>query len=447
MATFKICVFKHHQRKDNKFPVFIRVCWKRKYSYIRTEYYVVKQQIRSRGATFELQDAFIINELNIRIAKYETLKATKLKSNIEQYPARELADYFKKESLPGTDTSIDFVEFSLRYAGTVKHSTAKTLRRSVNAMIDYCNGRTRIAISEITARFLEGFDRYLRTTRTIRRKDQRGNMVTTTRAGLSDVGVWDYMTAVKTLFNAAIREYNDEDRGEIRIAHYPFRTYKPRKVPETAKRVLTIEQIRSIYEINVAKLATKRSILARDIFMLSFLLAGMNLADMYYLKAKDYKAGRISYCRQKTKDRRQDRAFISIKVFPEAEQYIKKYRDPKGEHLFCFSSLYSTYDTFTANINKGLKVVAAAVEINEDLSSYYARFSFATIARNNCGVSRDDIDLALVHANQSLKMTDRYIKKDWSRVDAVIRKMIDCLLEESLPIPEHIPPAGQEPVG
>lgn len=446
MATFKICVFKHHRRKDNKFPVFIRVCWKRKYAYIKTEYYVVKSQIRTRGATFELQDAYIINELNIRIAKYETLKVTKLKSNIEQYTAGELAEYFKKESLPGTDTSIDFIEFSLGYCETVKHSTAKTLRRSVNAMIDYCNGRNKIAISEISARFLEGFDRYLRTTRTLRRKDQRGNIVTTTRNGLSDAGVWDYMTAVKTLFNAAIREYNDEDRGEIRIAHYPFRTYKPRKVPETAKKVLTIEQIRSIYEINAAKLSTKRSALARDVFMLSFLLAGINLADIYALKAKDYKAGRISYCRQKTKDKRQDRAFISVKVFPEAEQYIKWYRDPRGESLFCFASLYSSFDIFQANINKGLKVVAAAAEINEDLTSYYARFSFATIARNNCDVSRDDIDLALVHANQSLKMTDRYIKKDWSRVDEVIRKVIDCLTSEVLPGPEHIPLAGQEPV-
>ena len=40
MATFKITVFKHQKRRDGKYPVSIRVGWKRKYSFIDTEDYM-----------------------------------------------------------------------------------------------------------------------------------------------------------------------------------------------------------------------------------------------------------------------------------------------------------------------------------------------------------------------------------------------------------------------
>ena len=68
MATFKICVFEHQKRKDNKYPVCIRVGWKREYAYIGTEYYVTDKQINKKN--FSLKDVFIINELNKRITKF-----------------------------------------------------------------------------------------------------------------------------------------------------------------------------------------------------------------------------------------------------------------------------------------------------------------------------------------------------------------------------------------
>lgn len=40
-------------------------------------------------------------------------------------------------------------------------------------------------------------------------------MVTTKKKPLSDVGVFDYMTNVRILFNAAINEYNDDEKDEI----------------------------------------------------------------------------------------------------------------------------------------------------------------------------------------------------------------------------------------
>lgn len=380
-----------------------------------------------------VKDVFIINELNKRIVRFEEIKSKKLGFKIEMYSARELAKYFVDETKPGTDSTINFIEFAKSHIEKLKAqgriSTAGNLSRTINSVIDFCNGRDKIAITEITAKFLEQFEAFLRGKRTLKRKNQFGNIVVTEKEGLSDVSVFDYMTDMRVLFNAAVAEYNDEDKDEMRILHYPFRKYKVKARPENKKRNLSSEQVRAILNVSDESIKLERARIARDVFMISFYLVGMNFADLYELD--EHKNGRLSYERKKTKGRRQDRAFISIKIEPEAEQLIEKYRDPSGERIFDFHNRYSTSHIFSSNINKGLKVVAKACGIDEPLSTYYARHSWATIARNKCGISKDDIDLALNHVDQGLKMADAYIEKDWSRIDDANRKVIDYINGEN----------------
>jgi integrase len=428
MATFKICVFKNQKRKDDKYPVSIRVCWKREYAYISTEYYVTEKQINKK--TFALKDVFIINELNKRIAKYEDAKVQKLGSKIEIYTARELAEYLKNETRPGSDASINFISFARNRIAWLKEqgreTTAGNMNRTVNAIVDFCNGREKIAITEITYKFLEQFEQYLRGTRVLKRKNQFGRLVTTKNSGLSDVSIYDYMNDIRVLFNAAMDEYNDEDKDEVRILHYPFRKYKLKPRPENEKRNISKGKIIKIRDAKDEVLVFDRAILARDIFMLSFYLVGMNMADLFSIKK--YQNGRLEYERMKTKGRRSDRAFISIKVEDEAKAIIEKYKDPAGKYVFNFHMRYGNSRNFNKAVNIGLKIVSVACNIDEeDLSTYYARHSWATIARNKCDVSKDDVDLALNHIDQGLKMADAYIEKDWSRIDTANRAVLDFI--------------------
>lgn len=57
------------------------------------------------------------------------------------------------------------------------------------------------------------------------------------------------------------------------------------------------------------------------------------------------------------------------------------------------------------------------------LLMHTARHSFATIARNDCGVSKDDISMCLTHSS-GLDITDRYIEKDWKIIDRVQHKVL-----------------------
>jgi len=60
---------------------------------------------------------------------------------------------------------------------------------------------------------------------------------------------------------------------------------------------------------------------------------------------------------------------------------------------------------------------------------HYARHSWATIARNDCNISKSDIAECLNHATNTI--TDIYIKKDWKTIDAANRRVIDFVFREN----------------
>jgi integrase len=424
MATFKISIFDHQQREDGLYPISIRVTWKRQSAYIKTEYRVSKKQIRQVGKGYELKDAFLLRELNNRIADYEDIKLKKLGSKIEYYSAKELADYFVKQT-KDTGGEIDMIQFGRDYASKLKFNYARIFAATLNAIVDF-TGREKVMFADITSKFLMSFENHLMTSRKVIRNNQLGNAVEVIQAPVSDLTIRNYMSNIRTLFNAAIMQFNDDDKDEIVIKHYPFKKYKIKPLQETKKRNLSIDQIRAILNLPDEGL-TERAIIARDVFLMSFMLVGTNTVDLFGMPASSIKNGRITYNREKTSDRRRDDAQISIRIEPEVEALIDKYRAKTVGKAFNFAERYANAPAFNANLNKGLKVVAEKLGFDFPLSTYYARHSWATIARNDCRISKDDVHMALNHVDDKTKITDIYIARDWSIIDDANRKVIDCI--------------------
>ena len=429
MATFKICVFRHQRRGiDGKYPVSIRVYWQKKSAYINTEYYVEPEQIaqNKKKGIFELRDTAIIAELTRRIKNYEKAKIDKLGINIYNYSASELARYFEDlTQSKGKDRGIDFIEFARGYEKKEKEKGRDTgrINTALNALADFCGGS--LFISNLTSKFLKKFEGYLKTERKITRINQLGKPVTTVNKPVSDSTVADYMKEIRAIFNAALSEYNDEESGIIKIQHYPFKIYKAPKIQVTKKRNISGREIYKISRIPEKWFAGDRIKLSRDMFMLSFILVGMNLKDLYDLKSSAYKNGRIAYNRSKTKGKRKDKALISIKIEPEAKKYFKLYKDETKGRLFRFYRMYSNSHSFVSAVSKGLKKVAKITGADPNLSSYYARHSWATIARNKCKISKSDIDECLNHVSEETKMADVYIEKDWTLIDESNKMVLD----------------------
>ena len=86
---------------------------------------------------------------------------------------------------------------------------------------------------------------------------------------------------------------------------------------------------------------------------------------------------------------------------------------------------YTTHKMLSHKVNTRLKSVAKLLGM-DDLQFYAARHSWATIARNDCNISMDDVSLSLNHKSGH-DVTDTYIKNDWSKIDNANRKVLDKL--------------------
>ena len=237
-----------------------------------------------------------------------------------------------------------------------------------------------------------------------------------------------YPNCIKTMFNAAKEYYNDEDNDIIRIKH-SLDKYKPVEQNIAEKRALDVETIRRIFALPYDNIMVKgkssRHDLALDCFRLSFCLMGMNSADLYY--ADRLEDNTIIYDRMKTKDRRRDNAEIQVKITDYIKPLVEKYKGK--ERVFNFSERFSTMESFNRAINIGLKEIGKEIGI-ERLQFYAARHSMATIAVNDVKISKYIVNDMLNHTDQSLRITELYIKKDFSHINEANVKLLDYILKE-----------------
>ena len=153
-----------------------------------------------------------------------------------------------------------------------------------------------------------------------------------------------YLGSIRHLYKEAQNVYNDYDNGFILIPYSPFDNFKIPKQEATRKRAIDRNVIRKIFALpykNKVKgsKGTCRFDLAKDCFIMSFCLIGMNSVDLY--NAKEFVDGKLVYNRAKTKGRRLDQARMEIVVPPMILPLLEKYRDKTGQRFFNFYQYYA----------------------------------------------------------------------------------------------------------
>lgn len=407
MATFKAVVEPHYKRADGTYNIRIRVTHQRKTKLISTQFYVTAEDMTR---SLKIKNESFINSTNDLIKEYRDI-CNKAGERLSCMDVSQVVELIKGIYSKNDEFNLDFIEFAKyeikKMIELGRTGTAKNYSISINSLIKF-TGRENISINEITTKFLQSYVEW------IDNQPARPNRVKGERAASL------YLSNIRALHNMAKTEYNDEDMGIIRIPYSPFAKFKLPRVPQSRKRALSIEQIQRIIEIPyIPRKGTSdkdfvRFNLAKDVFILSFSLVGVNSVDLF--NCTSYKDGIITYNRTKTKTRRADKAEISIKVVPQIKALFDKYRDKTGERVFNFYQHYSSANTFNWTLNKLLKEIGAEIGV-EDLEFYAARHSWATIARNDANVDMNTIHVALNHVDEAMKVTDIYIKKDNSIID------------------------------
>ena len=166
---------------------------------------------------------------------------------------------------------------------------------------------------------------------------------------------------------------------------------------------------------------TCRFDLAKDCFILSFSLMGINSVDLY--NAIGLSDNRLVYNRTKTKDRRLYKAKMEVIVPDIILPIIEKYRDNTGKRIFKFYRYYRDSRAFNKAINKGLKEIGDQLGI-DDLEYYAARHSWATIALNKCKIDKYTVHAALNHVDESMRVTDIYIERDFVNENKANAKVV-----------------------
>lgn len=235
-----------------------------------------------------------------------------------------------------------------------------------------------------------------------------------------------YTSAIVKLFNDAIEFYNNEDYNIIRIRHTLDRYKAPKQRIFARKRAISTDKIKEIFKLEYDGILHKGNIsvrdLAKDCFMLSFCLMGINSADLF--NATEYDGEYITYNRTKTKDRRVDCAEIKVRIPYIVKHLVEKYRGEK--RVFNFYERYRRMENFNRAINMGLKQIGKEIGI-ENLQFYSARHSMATIALNKVGIDKYTLNDMLNHIDQSMRITDIYIEKDFTQINKANARLMEYM--------------------
>ncbi|WEK17887.1 MAG: site-specific integrase [Candidatus Pedobacter colombiensis] len=182
----------------------------------------------------------------------------------------------------------------------------------------------------------------------------------------------------------------------------PFLHFE-RKIIHKDRDCLEIEELNRIRDVDGLK---SSEIITRDLFVFSC-LTGLAYCDLVSLAEKHLvkdSAGEnwIEMIRQKNRNFTERK--FHVLLLPEALEIIKRYKN----HQFVKES--GTIFPFVSNqlVNRHLKIIAKAANINKVITFHWARHTFATTVTLENGVPMESVSHMLGHA--SIRTTQIYSK-------------------------------------
>lgn len=258
-----------------------------------------------------------------------------------------------------------------------------------SAMNSLSNFRRNLTFVDVTAKFLQSYENWM---------IQKNKSITT---------VGFYLRCLRTIYNLQSIDKN----------LYPFGQGKNKYTIPTAKNIkkaLSSDEISKIYNYVAEPKSTKEK--AKDYWLFLYLSNGMNVKDFCGIKWKNIDDDMLYYERAKTTRSKKELVPISVSLKLEAITIIKKWgtsSNNKDEYVFPhFEANMSEYrkraihQQLTKTINKYIKQIAQETGIDKNVTTYYARHSFATILKNS-GTDINLISELLGHS--SVQVTKSYL--------------------------------------
>ena len=392
MTSIKLAVLRHTKAKDGSFKIRISIGHKSETHYIVTKYKVASLSNWSNGVVVGQPDAKAIN-LKLRQLLNEYDERLERVPNPSDYSCEELRNLLRDMRTASKSTTLQ--EIANIYIGNLRkekrESTAHIMEYQLERFQRFTHGN--VFLSDISPRLIDEY------THQLRMQEYSSSYINIA------------LSQIKTLVNYAIKmQY-------VSYEVHPF-AYSHRLPTIPRDTSLPIEDMRKIYNYHPTRIATQRNI---DLFMLSFMLGGMNMKDLLKYDFRD--ATTISYIRQKTKLKnfRPTEFTIPDEAFP----IINRWMDAKTGRLKVMRNIL--YGSFLAMVTKSLKNVANKLQLSKtDINFYSARKSFVQIGFD-LGIPLEILEYCVGQTVKTNRPIFNYAKIMSKHADDAIRKILNEL--------------------
>ena len=398
----KLMLNQARRLNDGSYPLVMQLLHRRRKRVIYSGIYLYPGEWDSQRYTVILSKAKYrlqkdIRAMNRRLHEFvQRIGAIieKLEQCGEPYTCDDIADRYLIAERDGSLADYWQVYISeLRTAGRL--GMAQAQQYTLNSVAGFC-GMAHISFRQITSAFIQGYERYL------------------LARGLSVNTVCYYMRNFRTVVNHAVRSGVANQTGS---SVFEGIGTHPRK---TMKRALTRDMLRSLAQMECC--GDSYLSLTRDLFLFSFYTRGMAFVDIAFLTREDISGNVIHYRRRKTGQP------LQISINEPIREILSRYPDVSHYIFPVVRSVapepaYREYRSALRRINKVLKVIGGQLGFPLPLTTYVARHSWATQAKE-LGFPVSVISEGLGHTSE--KTTRIYLKEFDHRVlddanDVIVR--------------------------
>jgi len=391
---FLISYYLDERRKkaNGLFPVKLNVynSLTKKNKYYPTKFEFSPKDYQSVWKTTKTRSEF--TEVRLEMMAVESL-ANEVSKTIKPFNFELFEKKFYRKTSDGSDVFYHFNEMILKNINQNSLGNASMYqlsRKSIRKFLNLVDTDTRpLYFVEITNKWLSNYQEFM------------------VKSGRSPTTVSMYLRCLKALFNKAIEE------KEISSEIYPFGKSKfSLPASRNIKKALSSKELKLLFD---AKPLTREQEKARDFWFFSFVCNGMNIKDIALLKWKHFDGEKLVIPRAKTARTSPNALPIVVCLEDFGFSIIKKYGSisrNKEDYIFqILSDEYSELEkfkkvkNFTRFINQNFKKLALSSGLNKEISTYWARHSFATQAIR-AGASMEYVSRALTHSN--MVTTDAY---------------------------------------
>jgi integrase len=420
--TAKIVLDTRYKRKDNEYPIVIRVRSGEQLRHVNSGYHIPKAAWKGNEVKGNYKDADIINakvasllaEVKSKLVKAKADNVDNLDIVLEGKPKKE-----EKQVLLFSDY---IQERAKHFIAEKKIKHAKRILVYLYNLQECFNpdplpnniteGQQRGIISNVPISFALTTDDLRKFSAFLKNR----NKVNTVAFKFSKLS---------QLFSNAIKEKKTH-------ADNPFESFK---IPMTKvhKAKLTEAEIAAIEKVSLPAGSLND---ARNLFLFSYYCKGMRFEDCVRIKQKDIIEGRIVF-----KEIRKGKKTITVQLHPKLQALIKQYINNDTPYLLPFlkqellidktgklteeaeRERMSKVESQDSIVNRNLKVVAAAAGIDKVLTAHIARHSVAYNLKKK-GVNVNVIKDILGHS--SSEITERYLKElDDEIIDYEVNKLYE----------------------